>query len=444
VKWIVFLVAICVVTPLLARYAARSEVVRRWLVGLMAFSVFHTVDINLITELYRGDSTGIEVTLLDLMALALYAAQRRRRVPTPDGPRFTWVRFLYLGVAILSMTASPSLMLSWFSVWKIVRMYFVFSVLFVEFAELAQVRAALMGLAAGVISQGVMAVEQRYLGGLVRAVGSQPHPNSLAMLVNLVIPVSLALLLSGHWKRLNAAVLLTGSVCVVLSLSRGGILMLAVAVAIVVLGSLAKDFQLKKLAVVGSLMVGGLLLLAKSIGTILERFTNAPKASEEARVLFNQAAKAMADEHPLGVGINMFSKVLEAGGYADRFDLAPVDRNGVAHHIYWLTAAELGYIGLTFYIVMLVVILMTAARAAAARGVRGDIALGIAAGFVVTYIQGTAEWIARQTPMSYAFWTLTAILASQGVRAWPKKAKQGAPRGVQPQVKGEVRVAQQA
>jgi O-antigen ligase len=159
-------------------------------------------------------------------------------------------------------------------------------------------------------------------------------------------------------------------------------------------------------------MLGVLLLLAKSLDTILERWSGAPKASEEARVLFNEAARAMLNDHSFGIGINMYSHVLEHGGYADRLGMAPVDRSGVAHHIYWLTAAELGYVGLAAYALLLIAVLVLAIKAARARDVRGDIALGIAAGLFVTYVHGTSEWILRQTAMSYAFWTAAAMVAA--------------------------------
>ncbi len=413
-KWIVFLGAILVALPIMAHYAASSTWARRLLVGLMAFSVFHVIDINLISdETYRGDSTGIEVTTIDLVALALFIAQRIRGAAPEGGPKFTWARYIYLGAAVASLLASPIALRSGYSVWKLARMFFAFSVMAVELTDLAQMRAALYGLGAGVISQAVLALEQRYVQGAVRVVGSQAHPNTLAMLVNLVTPVALALWLTGHKKRFNAAVVAAGALCVVMSLSRGGILMFAVGAAVCVIGSLAKEMNLRKLAVVGALMIGGLVVLAKSIDTIIERFTNAPPASEEARALFNRAAEAMVEDRPFfGVGINMYSHVLEHGGYADRFELARVDRNGVAHHIYWLTAAELGYVGLVAYLALLLVILVTAVRLARLRGLRGDIALGIAAGLFVTYVQGTAEWIARQTPMSYGFWIFAAMLSA--------------------------------
>jgi O-antigen ligase len=351
------------------------------------------------------------------MALALFIAQRLRGEKRPEGPRFTWARYAYLGAALLSLVAAPLVMRSGYSIWKLLRMFFTFSVLAAELTDLAQVRAALYGLGAGVLSQAVIGLEQRYLGGLHRAMGSLAHPNSLAMLVNCVTPVALSLLLAGHKRRFNAAVVASGALCVLMSLSRGGILMLAVSTAVCVAGSLAKEVSMRKLAVVSTLMLGGLLALAKSIDTLIERFTSAPPASEEARALFNRAAAAMLDDNPLfGVGINMYSHVLEHGGYADRFELPRVDRNGVAHHIYWLTAAELGYVGLVAYAALLLVILVTAVRIARTRGIRGDIALGIAAGLFVTYVQGTAEWIARQTAMSYCFWIFAAMLSALAVR----------------------------
>ncbi|HZF53832.1 MAG TPA: O-antigen ligase family protein [Polyangiaceae bacterium] len=427
-KWIVFLSALLLIVPLVAHRAAVSPLARRVLVGLVGFSVFHVADINLISdETYRGDSTGLEVTTIDLMVLSLFIAQRIRNVPRFEGPKLTFVRLLYLAAAVASLMAAPLLLRSSFSVWKLLRMFFAFSVMAVELTDIAQARAALLGLGAGVLTQAGLALEQRYLQGLVRAVGSQPHPNSLAMLCNLVTPVALSLLLAGHARRFNAAVVAAGALCVILSLSRGGIMMLAVSTSLCVAVSLARELNARKLAVVGTLMVGGLIGLAKSIDSILDRFANAPAASEEARDKFNLAAQAMVKDHPFtGIGINMFSHVLDHGGYADQFELPAVDRNGIAHHIYWLTAAELGYIGLAAYLLLLGAVLWMAVRLARARGVRGEIALGMAAGLFVTYVQGTAEWIARQTAMSYGFWLFAGMLAALTAKEVATRAKAAA------------------
>lgn len=163
-------------------------------------------------------------------------------------------------------------------------------------------------------------------------------------------------------------------------------------------------------------MVGAAIVLAKSIDTIIERFTKAPKESEEARVLFNKAARAMADDHTFGVGINMYSWVLDHGGYADRLHIEPGDRNGIAHHVYWLTCAELGYVGAAAYILLLATVWVSALRLVFKRGLTGEVATGLLLGLSTMYLQGTAEWIARQTPQSYCFWMFAAILSALRTR----------------------------
>lgn len=414
-KWIVFLVTLLGVVPWLGDRAARSEVVRRWLVFGIAFELFNPHHINLISdENYRGDSRGIEVTTVDLLALTLWLAQRARgRLPAGLTAPFFLPRMLYLGAALASLTATPELLRSLFSVWKIVRMYFYFVALEGAFAELTLARAFLDGLGAGVLWQGVLALQQKYVYHAVRVLGSQSHPNSLAMLVNLIAPSAFSLMLGGQGRRWTGGVVAVAAMCNVFSLCRGGMMMFVLASSVVAAASMVRRPTAHKVKVLSWIVAGGALALLKSMDTIINRFVNAPKESELARKLFNQAARAMAEEHPFGVGINMYSFVLDHGGYADRFTIEPGDRNGIAHHIYWLTSAELGYVGVTAYVLVLLSVLVAAARLALRKGVEGELGVGILAGLSVTYLQGFAEWIARQTTMSYAFWGLAAIVAAR-------------------------------
>jgi hypothetical protein len=414
-KWIVFLVTLLGVVPWLGDRAARSEVVRRWLVFGIAFELFNPHHINLISdENYRGDSRGIEVTTVDLLALTLWLAQRARgRLPAGLTAPFFLPRMLYLGAALASLTATPELLRSLFSVWKIVRMYFYFVALEGAFAELTLARAFLDGLGAGVLWQGVLALQQKYIYHAVRVLGSQSHPNSLAMLVNLIAPSAFSLMLGGQGRRWAGGVVAVAAMCNVFSLCRGGMMMFVLSSSVVAAASMVRRPTAHKVKVLSWIVAGGALALLKSMDTIINRFVNAPKESELARKLFNQAAKAMAEEHPFGVGINMYSFVLDHGGYADRFTIEPGDRNGIAHHIYWLTSAELGYVGVAAYVLVLLSVLVAAARLALRKGVEGELGVGILAGLSITYLQGFAEWIARQTTMSYAFWGLAAIVAAR-------------------------------
>jgi hypothetical protein len=413
VKWVVLAVALFGLVPYFAKRASTSLETRRWLAGLLAFDLFNPAHVNFLSdENYRGDSRGVEITTVDLLVLALFVGQRIRGASAPSTHRFRLVRGLYFLAAIVSITNSPDVLRSMFSIWKLLRMFFAFDVLASAFAEISVVEAALTGLAVGVTSQGLMALWQKYVYHAVRVMGSQSHPNSLAMIVNLVSPIAFALILAGRARRIAGVVFVFAAMCDIFSLCRGGMMMFVLGATLVTLVSMIRQPTPRKVRIVALLLVGAVAVIAKSAETIIKRFTEAPKESEQARKLFNAAAKMMADEHTFGVGINMFSWSLDKFGYADRLGIEPGDRNGIAHHIYWLTSAELGYVGAGAYILMLAAVYVAALRAAVMRGVRGEVGLGIAVGLTLTYLQGTAEWIARQTTMSYCFWLFAAIVSS--------------------------------
>ncbi len=409
-KWIALFFALAVVVPVLASKASQSTSVRTWTLRALAFALFYPAHINLISdEAYRGDARGFEITSVDILVLALFVAARWRRAP--KAPRaFVIPRIAYAGAVLVSVLASDDALRSMYGVWKLARMYFAFAVLAGELIELPMVLAVLQGLSLGVLVEGGFALYQRYFEHVMRVTGSQSHPNSLAMLVNLIAPVAFAIFLSGRGRWLAAAVFAVAGVCDILTLSRGGMLMFLLAAILVAIGSLARLASWRKGKILASLAVAALLVLAWSARTILLRFETAPVESMRAREIFVTAAQRMAVDHPLGVGINMYSQVLSTSEYAAVLGVDKADRGGIAHHIYWLTAAETGFVGLAAFVFLLGAVYFAALRGATRPGLRGEIALGIVVGLTVTYVQGTAEWILRQSTMSYAFWLFAAII----------------------------------
>ncbi len=95
----------------------------------------------------------------------------------------------------------------------------------------------------------------------------------------------------------------------------------------------------------GCLMALG--FIAKAANTLAERFTwEQAGADYEDRKKVYAAAVLMADEHFTGVGLGNFS-AWNLSGYADRVGAEEVS---IAHNIWFLTLAEIGYIGLLFFI----------------------------------------------------------------------------------------------
>lgn len=410
-KWVVFFGAIFVGVPALRHFLQRDARLRFVVMAFVCFDLFNPMHINLISqETYRGDSRGIEVTTVDLLLLALrYAVPRTRKRPATS---HALVRSMYFLAVVLSFKDTPDVLKSFFSLWKLIRMYLAFDTMRWVLLDLQMVSAATTGLAFGVLWQGWLVLWQKYVQHLIRTVGSMPHPNSLSMIVNLIAPIAFALWLSGRARKYAPLVVGAAGISTIASLSRGGMLMFVMATALGSVAGLSRGFEKRKLKILAALLVAAGLVLARSIDTIIERFTTAPKESELARVLFNKAAKMMAEDHVFGVGINMYSHVLDHGGYADRLHIEPGDRNGIAHHIYWLTAAETGYFGAFSYILLAATVWISTARLATRKGLPGDLGLGMCLGLSTMLLQGTAEWIARQTPMAYAFWLYAAMASA--------------------------------
>ena len=380
------------------------------LASFLPFVNLDSADIDLIAdELYRGESTGLTVTLVDIVAVTLFfALPFERRL----GPYWK-TRFIYLAIAVLSVIDTEVPIYTWFAVWKLIRAYFYLSVVGRVCAQPSLAPWLLNGLGLGVLYSAVIAGYQRYVLHWYQSMAHFPHQNTLGMAANLVFPIGLALLLHGRRWKLPLAVVVASGFCVVLTLSRGALMMLAIACALVFVGSFLRRPTWHKTRVAGAFSLGAALVVAKGWDTIVARFQHAPRQSEMARDKFNEAASKMLADHPLGIGLNQYSYVLSHDGYAQAVKLPEVDRDGLAHHIYWLTAAELGWAGLAAYVALLLVPLALAVHGAAiARrdDVRGDVLLGCAVALAVMYVHGTAEWVARQMPTTYLFWAIAAVI----------------------------------
>ena len=150
-----------------------------------------------------------------------------------------------------------------------------------------------------------------------------------------------------------------------------------------------------------------------AMDSIIDRFLNAPESSEEARGEFNVAARMMATENALGVGINNFSEVLTK---EDRYRehivvMANEESAGVAHHIYLLTAAEIGWGGMG---VMVLIFLRYLWSAWALFRTEPDGAAGLVGGAIVIgslalHATGFLEWALRVTPASYVYVAVSTI-----------------------------------
>ncbi len=391
-----------------------------FLLGALLWTQLMTVNIAS-HETYRGVDRGFEFTSIDLLAWTLMVA-----LPAPkQGAPYKLVQLLFFVPCALSVIHAQVPLYTAFSLWKLLRMYVFVLAMWRIVVEPRRLNFLLDGLCAGLIFQAFWCTKLRYLDHHHQIAGVFSHKNSLGMAVNIVLPVMLARFMYTG-SRISGAAVAAGALCIVFSLSRGSLTMMVVGLSTVYFVSMLRGVNGRKVAITLGGVFGALVIVAKSFDTILRRFESAPETSAGARVKFKEVAHMMIDDQPLGIGMNMYSWEIQHH-YGPRLGL-PETEAGVAHHVYWLTTAECGWLGIVTYLVLLAVVYVAALRAfvAGRKDYRGQLAMGCLAGLTVMYMQGTLEWVARQTVQSYLFWIVAVIAYAllEDLRSRPESTRE--------------------
>lgn len=429
--------------PLVLMLLFASPSLHRFLLGLLAFTTCHVKKpfyMEIFFEAYRGVDRGFGVTLSDLLFLGffLYILMGGSKARIIWWPVNTSLWIVLIGICFLSLTASKVPYYGLFTIHKFIRGYILFWVTVNLVRTRADVFAVIMGLMAAVLFQTGVVLWDKYITHSVvnRSVGSFPHPNTLSMYVDLIIPTLLALLLAkGFSKRQNTwagAAILGGILCVIFSKSRASLVIVIGALGSVTALSILMKPTARKVIIV---LLGFVLLDivgALAAPKIIARFQKAPEASEQTRVYFNIAARAMADANTFGMGINTYAWALANTDYywfvypdaleeqedleAFRESKQGQSRLGTAHHIYYLFAAETGWPGMLAFILFLVryylhnLFCLLRARDEALQAVL----LGTLVGFSTLHLQGLLEWIFRQTQVFFLFSLMSGLMVATG------------------------------
>lgn len=409
---------------------------REWLVALLLVSTcFGTLGkINFVSlETYRGPDRGFEVTLTDLIALslniALLAKFRQKLVWVP--PRTILVA-LFLLWCTVSTILSPMPLYGAFTLFKLFRVCALYWCV-VNMLEIGtQLKGVWIGLTGVSLIMTVLALKQKYINGYYRVPGPFDHSNTIPLFVNLIIPVLLIWALADkHLKLWESILSLVGSLgmvfCVIATYSRAGIALAGLCLLIALAATNLRGLNPRSLAVSAVVVVLILVGAAKATDSIVKRVKTAPKSSEEAREEFNAAAHQMLADHHTGVGLNNFSYILTTRTSYNRFLKVMKDEGqaGVCHHIYNLTAAELGYPGLTMFLILIFSFVWTALRwSFLSREFESKLLFGFFLGALALHIQGLLEWGFRITPVMQMFVMTSAMIIGLSRIVMRKRAMQ--------------------
>lgn len=405
-KWPVLAIALAATIPL-SDWLRRNPQLSLKVWMLMGFLPFVISQLHLYMAVvswteWGGYVKGVELTALDLFALALYLSMRGGRNPLP----FRFSMGLYFLAALLSTLQAEVPVAALFYPWQLARIFLLYATVTRGVSANPQVASALIkGMAMALIMEAGVVLWQRFGLGILQTGGTVGHQNTLGIMSHIVVFPCFAVMLAGR-GRLPPAVVLSGLIIEVLTTSRATIGLGAVGFMLVFLMSTLRQWTPRKatVALMGVIFVAMLTPLALASFEQRKVF-NDEASSDDERSAYIRAASMMVSDHPLGVGANHFSFIANVGGYDDRAGV-PWDessRVGNVHNSYWLVAAETGFPGL----ITLVLLLYRPLSVAFLCGwrhredERGDMLLGLGVGLLIVYLHLFFEWSFVIYPAQY-------------------------------------------
>jgi len=405
------------------------------------------VDVNFVSrEWYRGTSRGFEVSLLDILSLSLLfssiLAPRRgtSRMYLPASLGLMVLFFVYAGVNVL---VSDPRLFGYFELFKLARGLILFLAVAFYLRTERELRLLILALAVSVAFQGVMAFKQRYIDGIHRVPGTLDDSNSLSVFFCMTAPFFVAAINSQipKWLKLTCvATLILAVLAEILTISRAGIVIVAMVLVGTTLATISWRVTARKLIIASFIFVGVIGVTAKSWKTLQARFAESNLEQEYGhkknmgRGYYIRIAEAIAEDNWLGVGLNNWSfwvsnKYGPKLGYkfvpyrgtdTEPSYILPPDSNvdmpqaAPAHSLAALTLGEMGIPGLVLLALLWLRWFQMGAVFLWQRTSEPMRRMGIGIFFCLggLFLQSLTEWVFRHSPIYYTAHILIGSLAA--------------------------------
>jgi O-antigen ligase len=417
-KWAILPFALAGVLPLAAwlrKYPSIASPI--WvLMGLLPFAqsaIPHSNFALISWADWPGFVKGAELSVLDLVALAVYLSLPRARHPLP----FRMAMLFYFVAVLLSSLQAEEPAAAMFYAWQLARTFLVYAVVAKASVNERFVPSLLTGLAVGLCFEACVVVWQRFALDVLQPAGLFGTQNALGLVSHFVVFPLLATLLGGFRRGmiLALATALSGAVIAVLGASRATIGLAGFGyVVLFSLSTLRRWTQWK--AVVGLAGVVAIALLAiLALSSLERRFAAVGLGRYDERAAFEAAAANILADHPLGIGANNYANFAITEGYSRAAQVVTIDPalSPHVHNIYLLTAAETGYLGLIAFVLLLLRPL-TVAFICAWRNredPRGELLVGLGTALLIVYIHSAFEWITLTIEVQYVFAMTVGLVA---------------------------------
>jgi O-antigen ligase len=416
VKWVALALLLTAAFPLCGWLRRNPhQAPKIWI--LMGFLPFVIDDFHLymaaVSWYWPGYAKGLEISVLDVLAVAIYLALPKSRLVLPF--RLSWA--LYFLAVLLSVLQTPLPMAALFYCWQLARMYLVCAVVATACVDEQVAPMLLTGMTLGLCYEAGYALWERVGLGQLQAGGTLGHQNYLGLVSHFVTFPSLALLLAGQRGLQPVVASIAGLITAVLTVSRATIGLFGIGfVGLFGLSAVRRWSGRKAIVLAGSLALAA-LAAPLIISSLQARFDQQQRTLQDydERAAFERAAGMIISDHPMGVGANYYVVAANTEGYNTKAGVAPIvgsDSTNV-HNVYYLVAAETGYVGLITFVFMLLQPLLVAFRCGwrNRRDRRGDLLLGIGVALLMVYVHSYFEWIFITFSAQYMFALSAGLVA---------------------------------
>jgi len=422
-KYIIFFIVIFLGIPIGYIMAKKYPSVEKILWFLLLFFTARTEDINFISmEVYRGTSKGFEIGLVDITAAIMFLVIFNRRDKYPlELPMGSFLYFIYFIFNCISIINSDVYIYSFFELWKMVRMYFYFFVIYNLIRSFKDIEQFLKYMIIIVFFITLIVLKQKYLDGLFQTMGPFPHQNSLVMYLIVYGSLFLSYLLNVKKSNIFLWTIAFGAcaIDILSTLSRGGMALFSLSIFVIFLLSYAHKFSFRKVGVAGLFLILGTGVLYKASDTIMERIRTAPEESVSVRLVLAEAAQNMANDKIFGIGLNNFAlKINPPYTYGNHIQrLNEDDKGGLVETIYLMIAAETGWLNLAVFIFMLLFFYVKNVKNyfklkhGKWRKYR-YICIALIGALLSIYLQSSLEWVLKQTNNFYQLMFIFAVIGA--------------------------------
>ena len=394
-KWIVLAGLLALIPALTVLLRARPKYVVHacYLMGLTVFFFDPYLNIGPVTWEWPGVIKGIEITIIDVIALSVLLASPSNRTPVSVKIGLAIYTVALLVSSLMADEVTPAI----FYIWQFCRAIVVFlAVARATAAHQAAPYALVAGIGTATVVQALVAAKQ-YIGGNPAAGGTLGHRNILGLTSHFAVMPAFALLLAGRRSLPAIAVVIAGAIIALTGGGRATIGLFGIGLVITTILSIRHRLTGRKGVMAGLAVLLLVLSAPAMMWAVGRRSVEARISSNEERAAMTSAARMIIADHPFGVGPNHYLMVANLGGYSERAGVAwnYANRSAPVHNSYLLVWAELGIIGLIGLLTILASTAVAGLRVMrrSALDERSELMIGMIATVVVVGAHLAFEWL---------------------------------------------------